>query len=322
MKKSQSTATVFFPSSHKFSSGFLIGFNYRGFLACVVDVIPFTSVRPTQRLAQQHRISPQKNAGAILRPSAFPGSTGNLPVANSPRPTSRRPRRRQSSPRRHPGVQVRVRHLARSGEHRNLPAAVRRGKCRELTCCGYRYDVEGSVIMYDTRKQCYLSAEEYDTLRADLDEEECDLNFILRIINIRNELSQSLHAALSEVQGSPVKDIKPKMPGLFTKLMWILALIILGIYYVPCLIGYFILYVFQVIPIPFYTYMNHLACTFSRRLKDVSCCLHSLKELLATCQQLSSGHLIQTHSSRYRLHLLLKEVKFYSKLFKVFFVEM
>jgi len=44
MDENRTVATIFFPNHHKLSSGFLIGFNYRGFLTCVVDVIPFCPV--------------------------------------------------------------------------------------------------------------------------------------------------------------------------------------------------------------------------------------------------------------------------------------
>jgi len=150
------------------------------------------------------------------------------------------------------------------------------------------------------------------------DDHTSDLTFIQSIINIRNELSSALHKALKEVQGKAVKDVEVRVVSLPMKVIWMLTLLFLLTYYVLCLIGYAILYVFHVIPIPFYTFVNHLAYSFKRRLNDITFCMNSLLQVILTYDKLKNGKLMQEHGSSYRLKVLQKEIKYYSKVFKVF----
>jgi CBS domain containing-hemolysin-like protein len=141
-----------------------------------------------------------------------------------------------------------------------------------------------------------------------------DLKFILSIINIRNELSAALHKALKEMQGEEVKVI-----SLPRKMIWMFTLLFLSIYYVLCFIGYGILYIFQIIPIPFYIFANHLVYNFKRRLDDITFSMNSLLQLILTYDKQKSGKLIEEYGSHYRLKILQMELKYYSKVFKVLF---
>jgi len=203
-------------------------------------------------------------------------------------------------------------------------------KNRELMCCGYRYETEPNIVLYDTKQKCYLSASQItdifnlqnyldsSTMSSEIQGSTTfDLNSVLQIINLRTELSKKLNSEIANYDNKP-NNTSIKM-GWFLKLWYLLLACCLGLDFILCFTIYWIFYIPSLIPILGSSSINHLIGMTNKRRKSIKSCLNYLQNYLNLKEKLKSGELIKMYGPQYKISILASKIKFYTRISRIFF---